>query len=113
MKKLLILLTVLMINISISAQSSQEIVRELQNTFVNYNVCPFGASWWKVITTNINYDAPLMTIKMTLEHKSDGHTWTSYLTYKFDVLKAYYGQESYSYNGKPSFQISCSTGIDV
>lgn len=103
------------INNSICAQNSYEIVRELEKTIVNYNASPFGASWWKVQNATINYNAPLLTLKITTEDNSSGggHVYTRYLTYKFDVLKAHYRIDPFPYNGKPTFEISCSTGIDV
>lgn len=96
--------------ITVCAQSSNDIVRELKNLFLNYDIN--AGVGYKNKTVDISYSAPNISIYTVSEHESGGGwSYKSEKLIKFDVLKAWY--DNRYYGGRQSLVISCNSGIEV
>jgi hypothetical protein len=85
-KKILLSVLLLAATSSLTAQTANVIVSELENTFLTYNVNPYYASRWKIKDVKISYDAPIITIKIS-NFDNDEHI--DFL-FKFDILRTHF-----------------------
>lgn len=111
MRKFVFVLLSCMYLTSIYAQSSDDIIRELKNLFLSYDIN--AGVGYKNKTVDITYSAPNISIYTVSERNSgDGWRYKSEKYIKFDVLKAWYENSSY-YGGRQSLVIRCNSGIEV
>ena len=113
MKKLIILSLLCFVIINAYGQTANEIIRELQNTIVTYNVWPHPNSLLKVKSASIDYKAPIVTLMIVAEKESGSSLDRSTLTIKFDVLKAGYWDTNPTALTTHTFEIYCQSGIEV
>lgn len=113
MKKLAFLIFLCLDFINIYAQTANEIISELQNTIVTYNVWPHPNSLLKVKSALVDYRAPIITLKIIAEKESGGNLDRSIVTIKFDVLKAGYWDTSPYALTTHTFEIYSQSGIEV
>ena len=110
MRKFVFVLLSCMYLTSIYAQSSDDIIRELKNLFLSYDIN--AGVGYKNKTVDITYSAPNISIYTVSERNSgDGWRYKSEKYIKFDVLKAWY--DNRYYGGRQSLVISCNSGIEV
>lgn len=110
MRKFFFVLLSCMYLTSIYAQSSDDIIRELKNLFLSYDIN--AGVGYKNKTVDITYSAPNISIYTVSERNSgDGWRYKSEKYIKFDVLKAWY--DNRYYGGRQSLVISCNSGIEV
>ena len=93
-------------------QTSNEIVRELQNTLITYNVWPYPRGSYKLKNVIVNYRAPVITINFSGEYESSGvHRLTQTVT--LDVLKSRFSDNSYFSSYDARLEIYNQSGIEV
>lgn len=109
MKKLLFLLLCIQA-LFVQAQSSDEIIRELKNLFLSYNIN--AGVGYKNKTVDIQYNAPYISI-YTVSEQDAGGGWSykNEKLVKFDILKAWY--DNRYYGGRQSLVINCNSGIET
>ncbi len=98
--------------ISTYGQTSYDIVHELQNTLLTYNVWPYSRGSYKLYNVTVDYKAPVITMVFSGEYKENGiHRLTH--TVIVDVLKSTFSDNSYfsSYNAR--LEIFSQSGIEV
>lgn len=101
------------INVACYGQSSSEIVHELQNTLLNYNVWPYPRGYYKLKSVSVDYKAPIVTINFVGEYESSG-THRLSQTVIFDVLKSNFSDNSYLYSyGNAQLEIHNQSGVEV
>ena len=109
MRKLILIMFCMNLT-SIFAQSSDDVIRELKNLFLSYDIN--AGVGYKNKTVDITYSAPNISIYTVSERSSgDGWRYKSEKHIKFDVLKAWY--DNRYYGGRQSLVISCNSGIEV
>lgn len=110
MRKVVLALFLFTNLLTICAQGAGEIISELENMYMNYNLD--SGVGWKNKNVNISFSAPIITIKIRSER--DGHGGWYYISereIKFDVQKAWY--DNRYYGNYKSLIINCSTGIET
>lgn len=111
MKKIVFIFLVLTnTNYSIFAQSSSEIVSELERMFINYNITGTVSQSTKLKKADVRFSAPNVSFHTVVEEISTGTRYVTEKLIMFDVTKASYEKEQY---GRKGLVINCSSGIDV
>ena len=112
MNKLFFLLLFCLYYCSSYGQTSNEIVRELQNTLLTYNVWPYPRGSYKLKNVVVDYRAPIITITFSGEYESSGvHRLTQ--TVIFDVLKSNFWDNSYYGSYNSTLEIKNQSGVEV
>lgn len=113
MQRIILFLLWGIISVACYGQSSSEIVRELQNTLLNYNIWPYPRGSYKLKSVSVDYNAPIVTISFVGEYESSG-THRLSQTVIFDVLKSNFSDNSYLYSyGNARLEIYNQSGVEV
>lgn len=113
MQRIILFLLWGIISVACYGQSSSEIVRELQNTLLNYNIWPYPRGSYKLKSVSVDYNAPIVTISFVGEYESSG-THRLSQTVIFDVLKSNFSDNSYLYSySNARLEIYNQSGIEV
>lgn len=113
MQRIILFLLWGVISVACYGQSSSEIVRELQNTLLNYNIWPYPRGSYKLKSVSVDYNAPIVTISFVGEYESSG-THRLSQTVIFDVLKSNFSDNSYLYSySNARLEIYNQSGVEV
>lgn len=113
MQRIILFLLWGIISVACYGQSSSEIVRELQNTLLNYNIWPYPRGSYKLKSVSVDYNAPIVTISFVGEYESSG-THRLSQTVIFDVLKSNFSDNSYLYSYSNAWlEIYNQSGVEV
>lgn len=113
MQRIILFLLWGIISVACYGQSSSEIVRELQNTLLNYNIWPYPRGSYKLKSVSVDYNAPIVTISFVGEYESSG-THRLSQTVIFDVLKSNFSDNSYLYSySNARLEIYNQSGVEV
>ena len=113
MQRIILFLFCGIISVACYGQSSSEIVRELQNTLLNYNIWPYPRGSYKLKSVSVDYNAPIVTISFVGEYESSG-THRLSQTVIFDVLKSNFSDNSYLYSySNARLEIYNQSGVEV
>lgn len=109
MKKIFVFIMFCINLTTVYSQSSDEIIKELENIFLNYVL-----NGNKNKSVKITFSGSNVSIH-TVNERDGGSGWSfkGEQFIKFDILKAWYDNRFYGGGGRRSLVINCRTGIEV